>query len=404
MASRARPHVLIVHHTWDAAEPGGVVAMIQDLLGGLEPVQPCSLLIESWPDRQPRALQDRDGRCYYRLRLSAPPEASVAPRALLAWLIRLPSAVWRLRRFCRARGIDVAHLHYPTPSYLTFALCHAIGGPPYIATCHRGDIEGFPAYGPLGRWAVRWILRRAAAVTAVSDWLGRQAMDTVGLREQPITIANGYTPKPIGAHRGESIEAALSAGDYAILVGNCRPYKGHDIALRAWVQISKQQPKLALVIVGGGPGLEEMKTLAESLGISERVHFLGHLPRARTTALIAAARLLVAPSRNEGQGIVILEAGEACTPVVCSNIPPFLEMIRNGKYGYIFNSEDPTALAQAVNDVIADPIEARRRAMQLRQDVQQHYTVAAMVSAYQNLYDEARAANLKRTPPLPSKA
>lgn len=391
MAPRTGPHVLMVQHTWDAAEPGGVVAMIQDLLGGLEPVQPCSLLIESWPDRRPHALQDRDGRRYHRLRLSAPPETRVTPRLLLAWLARLPSTVWRLRRFCRTRGVDVAHLHYPTPSYLTFALCRALGGPPYIVTCHRGDIEGFPAYGPIGRWAVRWTLRRAAAVTAVSDWLGRQAMDMIGLPERPITIVNGYTPKPMSAHGDEPAEAASLADGYAVLVGNCRPYKGHDIALRAWVQVLEQQPGLSLVIVGGGPELEEMKVLAESLGLGDRARFLGHRPRVRTTAIIAGARLLVAPSRNEGQGIVILEAGAAGTPVVCSNIPPFLEMVRNGEHGYVFDSEDPAALAQAILKAVLDPTEARHRATRLRRRVRERYTVAAMVSAYQRLYAAVRA-------------
>lgn len=396
MAPRMGPHVLMVHHTWDAAESGGVVSIIQDLLGGLDPVQPCSLLIESWPDRRPRALQDRSGRRYHRLRLSAPPETRVAPRLLLAWLARLPVTVWRLRRFCRVHGIDVAHLHYPTPSYLTFALCRTLGGPPYIITCHRGDIENFPAYGLLGRWAVRWTLRRAAAVTAVSSYLGQQAMDTVGLREPPVTIANGYTPEAVNPHEEKAAEAIPLPDDYAVLAANCRPYKGHDIALRAWMQVLEQQPKLSLVIVGGGPGFEEMKALAGSLGLGDRARFLGHLPRERTTAIIAGARLLIAPSRNEGQGIVILEAGIAGVPVVCSDIPPFLEMVCDGESGYVFDSENPTALAQAVLSVVLNPIEARRRATQLRQRVRQCYTVAAMVSAYQRLYDEVRAANPER--------
>lgn len=388
MVPRTGPHVLMVHHTWDAAEPGGVVSMIQDLLGGLDPVQPCSLLIESWPDRQPRTLQDRDGRRYYRLRLSAPPETRVAPRLLLAWLARLPSTVWRLRQFCRTHSIDVTHLHYPTPSYLTFALCHALGGPPYIVTCHRGDIENFPAYGPIGRWAVRWTLRRAAAVTAVSDCLGRQAMDTVGLREQPITVANGYTLKAMSLHEEATATTVSLPDNYAVLAANCRPYKGHDIALRAWVRVLEQQPGLTLIIVGGGPGLKEMKMLAKSLDLEDGVRFLGHLPRERTTAIIAGARLLVAPSRSEGHSVVILEAGAAGIPVVCSNIPSFLETIRDGESGYVFASEDPAALAQAVLSATLDPIEAHRRATRLRQDVRQRYTIAAMVSAYQRLYEE----------------
>lgn len=395
MAPGTVPHVLMVHHTWDAAEPGGVVSMIQDLLRGLDTLQPCSLLIESWPDRRPRALNDRDGRRYHRLRLSAPPETHATPRLLLAWLARLPGTLWRLRRFCRTHGIDVAHLHYPTPSYLTFALCRALGGPPYIVTCHRGDIEGFPVYGPLGRWAVRWTLRRAAAVTAVSDCLGRQAMDTVGLRERPVTIANGYTPKAMSAHAKEAAGVIALPKDYAVLAANCRPYKGHDIALRAWVLVSEQQPELPLVIIGGGPGLEEIKALAASLGLGDRVRFLGYLPRERTTAIIAGARLLIAPSRSEGHSIVILEAGAAGTPVVCSNIPSFLETVRDGESAYVFDSENPRALAQAVLSAALDPVEARRRARRLHQDVQQRYTVAAMVGAYQRLYGEVRTANLK---------
>jgi len=229
----------------------------------------------------------------------------------------------------------------------------------------------------------------AAAVVAVSRALGAQARvlsPRIGRLE---TIHNGYTPAHSTLLERDELNNRLGwrlPSEFAVLVGNCRRYKGPDIALQAWAQLAAEGSRLSLLIVGGGPDLDAMRALCNELDLDDRVHFTGPRSRHVATSLTALATLQVAPSRNEGQGIVILEAGYYGTPVICSDIPPFLEMVDAGTDAAVFPAGNAGALAQQVEAFLADREAARATAQHLRARVQEEFTCAAMVRRYLDLY------------------
>lgn len=381
-------NILEVYNSWDHSEPGGVVMMMRDLMDGLGADHQVTLLINDFAAPSPAADSDRTGRPYYRFRLPAPPRSLLNPRALVGFALRLPVAVIRLNRFYRKHKIDVAHLHYAQASYLTFALARLFGGVPYVITTHRGDIMEIDRARGFPKWAARHALRKAMRVTSVSRWLALETKRVAGLSDDPTVVYNGYAPDQTGHVPRDQLAGALGMpvpAKFAVLVANCRPYKGHDIALKAWLEVRERLPDWRLIMVGGGPDLQDMRGLSTELGLDNVVHFAGPQPRDTTVSLIEAADLLVAPSRNEGQGIIVLEAGFHNTPVVCSDIPPFMEMVEDGVTGFAFRSEDPASLAEAIVRAANSPELASQMAERLLGRVASEFSMPQMIQNYQTV-------------------
>lgn len=383
-------NILQVHHNWDEDEPGGIVAMMVDLMDGLAAQgHQVSLLVNDWQADTPKPQVDRTGRPYHRLNLAPLPASLGAVKAMIGWLWRLPLAVWRLRRFCREQGIEVAQLHYADALYLVFAVLRLVGGPPYVVTVHRGDVMGYPEQPRLRRWAYQRVMAGASAVVAVSRALGEQAVALSPQIRRLEVIHNGYTPPFASLLSHAELERMLGRTlpeRFATLVGNCRPYKGQDIALEAWARLTAEGVALPLILVGGGPDLAAMRALCTARGLDELVVFTGPVSRQAAASLTALATVQVAPSRNEGQGIVILEAGHAGTPVICSDIPPFLEMVEDQASGDVFTNESRNELRDKVMAVLADLPAAQERARRLQERVIGEFSSAGMVDAYQTVF------------------
>ena len=176
---------------------------------------------------------------------------------------------------------------------------------------------------------------------------------------------------------------------FVVMVGNCRPIKGQDLAIEAWAALREQGEALPpLLVIGGGPELERLRARVDELALGEAIHFTGYLPRADAIRTAALAALQLAPSRSEGQGLVLLEAGYVATPVLASDIPAFRDLVVDGENGYLFASENPAELARRVAEIWAAPEAAAAAGRALQARVRQDFTIDAMVRAYEAVFDE----------------
>ena len=142
--------------------------------------------------------------------------------------------------------------------------------------------------------------------------------------------------------------------DLIVFVGQLVRAKGVDILLRAMKLIERP---CRLQILGTGKQEQEWRELSDALGLQDRVEFLGHVPHEELPQYYKRAACVVAPSRwPEPFGMVGPEAMSYGAPVVSSNVGGPTEWLLDGETGYQVPTNDPQALADALERTLDDPV------------------------------------------------
>ena len=160
------------------------------------------------------------------------------------------------------------------------------------------------------------------------------------------------------------------------VVGRIEPWKGQDIAVRMLARLKDATCTLALIgdrRSASWPGFTpEVDALAAGLGVAGRVVFTGH--RDDAARLLAGLDVLVCASREEGFSLAVLEATASGVPVVATRCGGPQDMIEHGVTGLLVPPDDPAALAEAVEAVLASPTMAARMAGEAQQLYRQRLT------------------------------
>jgi len=171
----------------------------------------------------------------------------------------------------------------------------------------------------------------------------------------------------------------------ALALGRLHPNKAFDVLLSAVARL----PDLHLWLAGEGELRRVLEEQAASLGIGSRVRFLGW--RQDVAALLAAADLLVCPSRQEPLGNVVIEAWAAGKPVVAAASAGPVELIEQGRTGLLVPVDDAAALAASLGRVIGDDDLAAYLAAEGRAAFEAEFTEARTIAGYRSLF--ARVLN-----------
>ncbi len=161
--------------------------------------------------------------------------------------------------------------------------------------------------------------------------------------------------------------------------------KGHLELLQA-MSILKDRHHFHALMVGGGRRQEEMQQLAASLGLAQRVHFLGN--RRDVPDLLGAMDLFVLPSHSEGVSLAVLEAMAAGLPVIVSAVGGLPEIVRHEETGLLIPPKDSEALAQSLARVLENPGLAQSLGQKAREHVQAQYSLERMAQVVNATYDD----------------
>lgn len=163
-------------------------------------------------------------------------------------------------------------------------------------------------------------------------------------------------PEPIELDRwNEALGSAESLPrDPAGILCVAHLYPRKDVAglLEA---VARIRSAAVLRVVGIGPELERLKSLAGRLRLEDRVEFAGQVSYARLVAEYRRATVFCLPSRQEGFGIVFLEAMAAGLPIVAARAGAVPEVLAGGESGVLVPPGDPAALAAALDGLLEDP-------------------------------------------------
>lgn len=379
--------VLQVYKTDFPAVRGGVDLVVSNLLRHPPPGFHCALLrTAAWTERGVTARRIDDIEVL-ALHLPVPPAKASDFKQWLFLCLHAPRALLALRRLLKSQAIALVHLHTLQFYQLYFVLCRWLGGPPFVVTLHRAEVLAYHQRHWTMRAVWRLALTRAAAVNAVSAWLTAEAQRRLPFVRQIECITNGIAPPHAALPDGAHLRARLGLpARYLCMIGVLEAYKGHDIALRAWPQVDDDS---ALVVIGSGSALKTYQRLCAELGISARVHFVGQLAHDDALALLRDSQAMIMPSRNEGLGLTVLEAGVVGVPVIASDIGPFREMLTDQQTGLLFASEDSAALATAVNRLVADAALRERLAQAFSAHVRAHFSFDTNARLYADYYRRA---------------
>jgi glycogen(starch) synthase len=159
----------------------------------------------------------------------------------------------------------------------------------------------------------------------------------------------------------------------------------------AFSRIAADFPDLALVIAGmDGPEREALHDDAARLGLGGRLVCFVDLPRDSVARLLSRADACVQPSHAEPFGLAVIEAGACGVPLVASAVGGHVEILRHGETGLLFRAGDVDACAQALREVLADPVSGRARAERFLAEVRRDYTWQACAGRYLALATPAR--------------
>jgi glycosyltransferase involved in cell wall biosynthesis len=209
-----------------------------------------------------------------------------------------------------------------------------------------------------------------ARTVAVNSRASAAALDVVpGLRRRVRLVYNGV-PGPAADLPLRDTPSTL------VLVGRLSPRKGTDVAVRALAQL----PASVRLDLAGSvfPGYEwyeeELRALVASLGLADRVRFLGFVPD--VWAAHAAGDVALVPSRVEPFGNTAVEGQLAGRPVVVSATQGLVEIVEAGKTGLVVPPDDPDALAAAVRSLLDDWPAARELAAAGRDEARRRFDPA----------------------------
>lgn len=283
----------------------------------------------------------------------------VHPRYLLLPRVGMNLAPWFLARAAlpvlkriRAEGFDFDAIdaHYFYPDGVAAAELARKLRVPFVCTARGSDITLLPNY-PRPRRMIVETAQRAAGMITVCQAL-KDGLVALGADGDRITVLrNGVDLTRFRPVERESVRRELNiAGRVLLSVGWLITRKRHDLAIRALANL----PDCTLLIIGTGPEEGALRALTSSLGLNERVRFVGHVPQAELYRYYGAVDALLLCSEREGWANVLLESMACGTPVAATDVGGTAEVVTTPEAGVLIRARTPEAVTEAVRALFAN--------------------------------------------------
>ena len=285
-----------------------------------------------------------------------------------------PRNIIRLQRLMR-RGYDIVHTHNTTPQ-LFAALARRPHGTRLVTTEH--NTTNRRRNHPILRPADRWMYRQYDSIVCCSDPVEAAlhvALNDRAISQRIVTIPNGIdlTPYPSQPH------ACPSGSVNILMVAAFREQKDHLTPLRALTRLPET---VTLTYAGDGVTRPQTEKEAHTLGVSDRVTFLGNVTD--IPALYRDADLALLSTHYEGFGLAAVEAMASGSPLMVSDVPGVSEVVGDGAAR--FPLADADALARLIGHLSSDPALYTATAIRGMARAQQ-FDINITAKAYLKLYN-----------------
>src|SRR5215213_8824341 len=284
-----------------------------------------------------------------------------------------------LVQFVRAHGIEIVHAHAARDYHLAALSVKLASRARLVLTRH--------ALFPL-RGINRPLLRGSGRVIAVSQAVAESLRRNGVIEPAKITVVHN------GIDTDRFHRSVARGGDLPMLVGtvgHLAPIKGHDVFLRAAALISARRRGVHFIVIGEDKSPQmnyrrSLESLVVELGLSDIVTMPGW--QDDIPAVLSSLTLFVSAARSEPFGLSIVEAMAAGLPIVATASEGASEIIEDGLSGKLVPVGDAEALAEAIDDLLDDPLERSRLGRNALLAARQRYSLARMASDTERVYRE----------------
>jgi glycosyltransferase involved in cell wall biosynthesis len=303
---------------------------------------------------------------------------------------------------------DIVHANSPFTSGLMARSVARRVGAPLVFTHHTRFADYGHYLGPLapvsGKASEAWLAAwwaGCAAIVAPSEALAGEIRAALGRRRVPVVrvVPTGIDVGAIAAipQGHPRRRAGWPVGTSIVLVslGRVAEEKSVDVLVEAFALAAPRRPLLRLLFVGGGPAEDVVARRAAELGVGDRVHVTGRLPRGEALALVKACDVFVFASQTETQGLVLAEALAAGVPVAAVDGPGVTETLRPGVDSIVVPADPVEGRAARLAEAVAALVGDRRRRERLARralDGADRFDASARVAEVVALYREVLAA------------
>ncbi|SFQ36067.1 glycosyltransferase [Salibacterium halotolerans] len=323
-----------------------------------------------------------------------PPELDKIDAAVKLYLLRFKSTIgyyindYKVKRLLRRIKPDLVNTHYASGYGTISRFVHYY---PTLLSVWGSDVYDFPYQSQTKKTILVKNLKAATQIASTS-WAMKKQTETLLDPELPIEVT------PFGIDTDVFKPAAEKANDNIVTIGTVKKleekYGGRYILYSAAQLIERLKKdandniadKIRVLIVGDGSQEQELKKLAQTLGIDNITSFTGAVPHYEVPNYLNELDIYCAPSTNESFGVAVIEASACGVPVIVSDVGGLPEVVQNGDTGYVIPSKDTQALAEKLELLTGNGELRKSLGENGRQHVVKYYNWEDNVTKMENVY------------------
>lgn len=294
----------------------------------------------------------------------------------------------QLKNLMRLEKFDAIHCHSPMGGVLARLAAKSVGISPVIYTAHGFHFyKGAPFINWLVYYPVEKLLSRYTDILITINnedyekakkFKAKKVIHVPGIgvdtnKFNDVSIDRDKKRKELGVDNNTVV---------LLSIGEMIKRKNHETALRAIAKVNCQD--FLYLICGRGELENHLKNLAKSLGIEEKVHFLGF--RNDIPEICVASDVFLFPSYQEGLPVSVMEAMSVGLPIICSKIRGNTDLVENGKGGYLLEPNDIDGFTNSIENMVKDT--NRRNMMgRINLEIINSYDKSVVIGKMKELYE-----------------
>lgn len=252
-----------------------------------------------------------------------------------------------------------------------------------IVTLHGTDLRMLQSKAWLRPLAAR-VFRRASIVTVVSSWLADSLTCVVPSVSDKLRVIP--MPPNDAVFHPDPADHGVQGPPTVLCVTRFTAQKRNNVLLEAFRMLSEREVSFRAKFIGEGPQLAECKSLAQALGLADRVTFANPVPQEELAWEYRRSHVVALPAVDEGFGMTLVEAQLCGTAVVGVRSGGITDIIEDERSGLMAHPDDSASLAGALDRLLSDGILRNTLAHAGMRRAQEQFSASSIVSRFCEWY------------------